>query len=472
MKTSSLLKTAFLGASIYFTFNVPLQAESVLRVMEAASSGNVNVTLNRAVVMESDVTFAELSVANPGIADIATLSANTIYILGKAPGRTTLTLLDENGRLITNVEIRVAPDLLEFKERLKEILPDEEIEVRTANSGIVLSGRVSGAQKIDRALQLAEQYAPERVTNFMSVGGTQQVMLKVRFAEMQRSVSKALHIGIGTGLVGTTGGQITSGTVDAGTNYSDIFSGANPIVSSNERASSAILNLLAGNFRAALMIEALEKKGLVRTLAEPNLVAISGQSASFLAGGEYPIPVASDNGTVVEYKEFGIRMGFTPVVVDSDLIRITLDAEVSSIDTTVSVTAGGFSVNGFKTRSTSTSVELRDGQSFAIAGLLEDDFTDSIAQLPLLGDLPILGSLFRSTDYARKQSELVILITAHLVSPTRGEALSLPTDRIRIPTEGELFFLGRTAGGVANLGQAQAEVAKQDFSTSYGYVME
>ena len=169
----------------------PISAE-VLRVMQGQASGALNVPMNRAVVVESDVPFAELSIANPGIADISTLSDRSIYVLGKAPGRTTLTLLSPDGQLISNVDVHVTPDIAEFKERLQQILPGEQIEVRTANDGIVLSGQVSSTAKLDRALDLANRYAPDRVSNLMVVGGTQQVMLKVRFAEMQRSVGKAL----------------------------------------------------------------------------------------------------------------------------------------------------------------------------------------------------------------------------------------------------------------------------------------
>ncbi|MDN5788486.1 pilus assembly protein N-terminal domain-containing protein, partial [Pseudorhodobacter sp.] len=184
-----------------------------LRVMSGGPASALQVPMNRAVVVESDIAFAELSIANPGIADISTLSDKSIYVLGKAPGRTTMTLLGADGRLISNVDVHVTPDIAEFKERLRQILPGEQIEVRTANDGIVLSGTVSSTAKLDRALDLANRYAPERISNLMSVGGTQQVMLKVRFAEMQRSVSKSLSAslglsgGIGGGKVGTSGGS-------------------------------------------------------------------------------------------------------------------------------------------------------------------------------------------------------------------------------------------------------------------------
>jgi len=214
----------------------------------------------------------------------------------------------------------------------------------------------------------------------------------------------------------------------------------------------------------------LESKGLVRTLAEPNLTALSGQEAKFLAGGEYPIPVSStDNVTTIEYKPFGVELAFTPRVVDGDIINLAVNAAVSGIDPTVSITANGLSVNAFRRRETETTVEMRDGESFAIAGLLQDDFRDLNGPVPWLGDIPILGSLFRRAEHTRNQTELVISITPHLVSATRGEALALPTDRVRPPTEAELFLFGKTAS--VGSGPA-AEVAKQDFSGSYGYVME
>ena len=219
-----------------------------------------------------------------------------------------------------------------------------------------------------------------------------------------------------------------------------------------------------------MLLEALEQKGVVRTLAEPNLSALSGQEAKFLAGGEYPIPVSQEDGVVtIEFKPFGIEMNFIPRVVDGDLINLELKAAVSAIDTTNSVTAAGLTVNAFSRRETSTTVELRDGESFAVAGLVQDEFRDSNGQVPWLGDVPVLGALFRSADYQREQTELVIIVSAHLVTPTRGEALSLPTDRITPPSEAELFLLGRTFH--TQEGPA-SDVAKQDLNGSYGYVMD
>jgi pilus assembly protein CpaC len=232
----------------------------------------------------------------------------------------------------------------------------------------------------------------------------------------------------------------------------------------------------AGGLEVGIMLESLERKGIVRTLAEPNLTALSGQEAKFLAGGEYPVPVSQQNNTItIEYKPFGVELNYIPRVIDGDLINLELEAAVSSIDPNTSIDLSEITVNGFSRRETSTTVELRDGESFAIAGLLMDDFTDTNAQVPWLGDVPILGALFRSADYQRSQSELVIIVTPHLVTPTRGEYLALPTDRVVPPTERDLFLFGQVAGKPGQQPPktgAAGEVAKQDFTGSYGYVMD
>ncbi|WP_281983709.1 type II and III secretion system protein family protein [Thalassorhabdomicrobium marinisediminis] len=474
MTYDKLLKAAFAGLALAFA-TVPAQVSAeTLQVMRGAPSRALNVPMNRAVVVESDVPFTELSIANPSIADISSLSERTIYVLGKVPGRTTLTLLGGDGRLITNVEVHVTPDIAEFKERLGQILPGENIEVRTANDGIVLSGTVSSIARLDRALELANRYAPDRVSNLMSVGGTQQVMLRVRFAEMQRSVSKSLSSSLALG-GNTLGGDLglALGTGSSVGNGSRLAALGGSTPNANDNAGAFLFGFNAGGVEVGILLEALENRGVVRTLAEPNLTALSGQEASFLAGGEYPVPVAQDADTIsVEYKPFGIELDFIPRVIDGDIINLELAASVSSLDPSNGFSQNGFNIDAFKTRSTSTTVEMRDGESFAIAGLLSDDFVDLAGQVPWAGDIPVLGALFRSAEYSRQQTELVIIVTPHLVTPTRGEALALPTDRVRPPTERDLFLFGRVAAENAPQQGGAGEVARQDFSGSYGYVLD
>lgn len=431
----------------------------------------VEVAVDRAVVVRSQLPFSELSIANPEIADISTLSDRSIYVLGRAPGRTSLTLFDMEGQLISNVEVQVTPDLTEFKERLRQILPGEPIDVRSAGGGLVLSGTVSSTARLDRALELARLYAGEEVSNLLTVAGMQQVMLKVRFAEMQRSVRKGLAAGVTArdqdfgsdrtfGIdVGTGRGRLLQGDTGApGSQILDIVPDVTGAAAIGIGSSSAALNIL---------FDALEEKRAVRTLAEPNLSALSGQEAKFLAGGEFPVPVAQEDGVVtIEFKPFGIELAFIPHVVDGGVINLELAAAVSSLDPTSGFTQEGLTIGGFRRRETSTTVEMRDGESFAIAGLVSDDFEDAVDQVPFLGDLPVLGKLFRSASFQREQSELVVIVTAHLVSPVRGEAYVAPTDVLRPPTEREIFDGGRIEPGGA------AEVARQGYQGSYGYVLD
>ena len=470
----NFLRAAPLGLALAFAqvgfVPAPAAAQN-LTILTGAASSPLRVPMNRAVVVESDIPFAELSIANPEIADISTLSDRTVYVLGKTPGRTTLTLLGPDGGLLANVEVQVTPDVGEFRERLTQILPGEQIDVRTANDGIVLSGVVSSIARLERALQLAERYAPERVSNLMVVGGTQQVMLKVRFAEMSRSVSRGLNGGI----VGRTAGSDGAASIGAGSGIlvdgTTIGApGSTNLTITDTAIGQAAGTFLLGDVAVSLLLEALENRGLTRILAEPNLTALSGQEATFLAGGEYPTPVVEDDSVGIEFKPFGIELDFIPRVVDGDVINLEMAAAISSLDSNAGIVVNGQLVQGFRTRATTTTVEMRDGESFAIAGLLQDDFRDASNQVPFLGDIPVLGTLFRSASYQREQTELVIIVTAHLVQPTRGNAYALPTDAVRIPTDRELFLLGRTEGSPTD-GPA-GEVARQEFQGSYGYVLD
>jgi len=445
-----------------------------VRVLNVAAPTVIDVAVNRALVLESAEVFAEVSVANPGIADVAALTNRSVYVLGKQSGRTTLTLLGPEGRLIANIDVRVAPDVEEFKARLQEILPDEPIEVRTASDGIVLSGTVFGRCEAGPGDGLAQRYAPDRVTNMMSVGGARQIMLRVRFAEVQRNATKSLGFNWGFGATsGNWGFNIDTGDFAGPGNAPQAPGNAGlpgPYVSGGPTEGTVRIGFAAGGVVANLAIDALEGKGVARTLAEPNLVSLSGDTASFLAGGEFPIPVPGEEGEVtIEYKPFGVSLGFTPTVIDGDVINLVLEAESSAIDNSIVIQNQGITFNGFSTRRTRTTIELRDGQSFAIAGLLQDDFVDNAQQLPWVGDVPVLGTLFRSADFRRRQTELVILVTAYLAAAATEPALELPTDRIRLPSERELFLLGQVE---LEPDPGVRSAASRNFEGTYGYVVE
>lgn len=467
MKSRGLVWTLLFTLTASFLLPSFAEAQNVLRVSRGLTSSDIKVLVNRAVVIDSAEPFTEVSVAQPEIADVSPLSDRSIYIFGRGRGSTTLTLLGEGGRLITNVTISVEPDLAELKERLNTLLPSEPIQVRTAGAGLVLSGVVSGKAKIDRAMNLARAYNGNLVTNMMSVGGTQQVNLRVKVAEIDRNIGKDL--GVSTALFRTGNNRATPFT-QTGTGVQNNLDGSFTQILGTAFGSFGALFNIADTFLLDIQIDAAESKGFARSLAEPNLVALSGEEARLLVGGETPIPVTDvSTGTIsIEYRPIGVMLNFLPTVLDDDLINIAVNAEVSSIDPTITSESQGLTIFGFDVQRASTTVELRDGQSFAIAGLYQNTFSDAIEQVPFLGDLPVLGSLFRSTSFQKGDSELVIIVTASLVVPVDDEnQLALPTDRVGIPNEARLFLFGeletRTAAG---------QVSGQDFDGNYGYVME
>jgi len=321
------------------------------------------------------------------------------------------------------------------------------VRVSHAAGQIVLSGPVPDALSAERVLSVAKSLLPEGggVVNAMQVAASQQVMLKVRFVEVNRNAGR--EFGIRSDYLGQTRAARIGRGASEGT-------GGNPLLDTllgSTQPFATILARFANNSRLLdVTIDALESKGLVRRLAEPNLVAMSGDSAEFRAGGEIPIPIASttQNGIptiTVSYKEFGVKLNFTPTVLSNGLINLRLEPEVSDIDPTVSITTGGITIPGLSVRRAKTTVELRDGQSFALAGLLQNVTERNIEQFPWLGSIPIIGALFRSTEFLSRETELVVIVTPHLVTPARaGERIATPLDSTLPSNDLDLFLTGKT----------------------------
>jgi pilus assembly protein CpaC len=407
------------------------QAQSqVTRANGSLHSGSFTVAQNQSQVLKLETPFADVLVGNAEIADVLPLTDRSLYVLGKKLGTTRLTVYEKNKRLIAVIDLVVTYDIDGLKSRLNDVMPGERIEIRPANDALVLSGTVSNASRAAQALAVAERYAPGKVTNLMSVNGSQQVMLAVRFAEVQRTAIKEL--GFNT--------QVNANDF--------IFSNVLRIPAAGVPGTpfgSAVKTLFSGTDLLRIGLDALERKGAVRTLAEPNLIALSGDTASFLAGGEFPVPVAQENNTItIEFKPFGVSLSFTPTVLGDGLINIVVAPEVSRIDPNNSITINNLRIPGISTRRAKTTVELRDGQSFAIAGLIQSDFQDAIRQFPGLGDVPVLGALMRSSDFNRNESELVIIVTPHLVRAAPAESMATPADRFTPPSDLDLFLWGRT----------------------------
>jgi pilus assembly protein CpaC len=325
---------------------------------------------------------------------------------------------------------------------MHEVAPGEDsVTVSAANDSIVLSGPVSSGPKAQQIVALAETYAPGKVVNMMSVQGTQQVMLSVRFVEMERGLAKQFRANASSPGLGAPNGtfQVIPGKA---------YFQAGSSTSGQERFGIFQALLRNGDVNLDILVDAFESKGLAKTLAEPTLVAMSGDTASFLAGGEFPVPVSTQPATAggagtitVEFKQFGISLAFTPTVLEDGVINLVVAPEVSSIDPTASVTTGGLTIPGLKVRRAKTTVELRDGESFTIAGLLRDEYRNDITQFPFLGDLPVIGALFRSSGYQKNQSELVLVVTPHLAKPTLARAAA-PGDHFVPPSDFELFVFG------------------------------
>jgi pilus assembly protein CpaC len=407
-------------------------------------AGQFIVSVNKSQMLRLDQAYKEVSVGNADIADVVPVSRTMLYVLGKKLGSTSLMFLGQNGQVLAIADLIVTHDVDGLKRSLHELAPNEPVEIRPASDAIVLSGRVSSSDQLQRIVALAQQFAPDKVTNLLTVGGSQQVMLQVRFAEVDREIRKALSISQAFVDGGSTAISYVSGAGILGS----LFQGA-----LGESLPYATARMHVGDFDAQISV--LERKGLLSVLAEPNLVALSGQVASFLAGGEFPVPVSQGGealgGTAitVEFKPFGVGLSFTPTVVGKDLMSLVLRTEVSAIDRSLAVFSalpGQVSIPGLRVRRTETTVEVRDGQAFAISGLLQHDFEDAIEQFPWLGDIPVIGALLRSTNYRQRKTELVVFITPRLVQPVPAGALASPQDGLEIPNEFQLFANGRFDG--------------------------
>ncbi|WP_170149471.1 type II and III secretion system protein family protein [Rhodoplanes roseus] len=418
-------------------------AQKAITLAAGKKTQSVTVPVGKSQDIRTDVPFLEISLGDPEIADVNPLTDRSLSILGKKLGTTRVAVYGEGRKLVGVFDIEVSYDVSALANELSQRFPGAKFRVTSVNGRILLGGLAPDSITLDQALSIARQFGPE-VINAVQVASPQQVLLEVRFVEASRAAGRELGVqwnawsknGRFTGNVGaqTTTLPITQAV---GTTAGGVLSGGNPF-------GFMVGSLLTKGMQIDVALNALEEKGLVRRLAEPNLVALSGDTANFLAGGEYPIPVSGTLGQIsVEYKRYGVSLAFTPTVLNSSIINLKIEPEVSQIDksTTVSV-ANGISVPGLTVRRASTTLELRDGQSFMLAGLLQADTTTEQEQLPWIGDVPVLGALFSSKSYQKKETDLVIVVTPRLARPARpGDPLKTPLDNT-LPANDLDFFVG------------------------------
>jgi pilus assembly protein CpaC len=415
------------------------------REVGASRSLKLEVGQNRLLILSEQV--VRVSVAEPRVADLKVVTPTQLLLTAKGTGTTDLTLWNRKDEPLV-LALDVTRNLEALRKQLKELLPNEALEVTAAGDLLILSGEASDVRVPDRALEVAQLHG-EKVANLIRVRGNQQVQLEVKFAEVSRSGLRQMSVNLlHQDALGRFVGGVTAPNTSPGAPLAVPGTGGpgTPLLFPPD-SRNALSLFFSGipSFPLSAMVSLLESSGLAKILAEPTLVALSGQEAKFLAGGEFPIPLSTGLGqTSVSWKKFGIILNFTPTVIDQSTIHLKLGAEVSDIDPSRGVTLGGFFVPGLSSRQSETTVRLGDGQSFAIAGLLSNRVRSQIDKVPLLGDLPILGALFRSVDYRRDESELLVVITAHLAKPLAPhEVPALPTDdELNDPGDFELFLMG------------------------------
>ncbi|AZO49033.1 MAG: type II and III secretion system protein family protein [Mesorhizobium sp.] len=399
------------------------------------------VPVSQSVTIQVNSTLGDIVVGDEKIADAQPMTDKTLYVIGKGVGTTTVNLFSEDKRSLGTLQVEVGQDVSDMAAAIRQVAPRARIEIGSINGKIRLAGHVKDAATLASIVDVAQQYGPDAIINSVTIDDSQQVNLEVRVLEAKRNAGRDLGVSIRS-----TNGSGTSrtGTGIAAVDEDDVVLGPGNLLSgllSNTNPFAALITrVIDSNIKVDLIIEALEAKGVVRTLAEPNLTTLSGESASFNAGGEVPIrSIGTDGNIQIEYKQFGVNLLFTPVVMDDSKIHIKLAPEVSDLT--------GFTTAGdpiFTNRKLATVVELRDGQSFAVGGLLSSKTTKLQNQVPWLGQVPVIGALFRNSSNQKEETELVVIVTPHLVRPTKpGEQLATPFDKTRPANDPEFFILGQ-----------------------------
>jgi pilus assembly protein CpaC len=459
----------------------PAIDEAGARVLTISTRGGAThqrlvLSLDKAAVVQLDQDARDVMVSNPDLVDAVVRTPRRIFLLATKVGQTNVFFYDVEGKQILSLDIRVEKDVTDLASMIKSSMPNSAVQVQAMNDNVVLTGSVSSALESTRAADIAARFAgdPKKVVNMLSIAGGQQVMLKVRIAEMDRTIAKQFGVNLSAtanvngvpviaatqnpyGLLGSALSNISGGQVGqiCATQFFPTVTGTISTTTTNgttiSSASKSAATCSAPN-NAQGILNALERVGLVHMLAEPNLTAVSGETARFLAGGEFPVPAGRDQqGNIsIEFKQFGVGLSFTPVVLAPGRISLQLSSEVSELTNTGAFTLQGANGTGtavtipaLSVRRTQTTVELPSGGSFAVAGLMQHASKQVIDGFPGVKDLPVLGALFRSRDFENDETELVVLVSAYLVEPNAASALSAPTDGFVLPTDPETLLLGR-----------------------------
>jgi len=474
MNTLSACRRARLGTALAalalslgsFAVATPAVAQS----RAARPSETLTLSQNTGSLVRLSAPMSDLFVANDAIADVQVRSSTQLYVFGKSAGETTVYATDRSGRVVYAANVRVGTNAGSVGEMLRLAMPEASIQATPMNNLVLLTGTVSSPDDAAEAARLVQAYVGDstQVVSRIRSATPLQVNLRVKFAEINRTLLKEVGLNL-LGADTTDGFQF--GISSGGSNNPITITPPTTTSPGGVSIAQTVGTVLAGRgklFGVDLLgaLQLAETDGLVSILAEPNLTALSGETSSFLAGGEFPIPISQALGAVtIEYKQYGVGLAFTPIVLADGRISLRVRPEVSELSNEGSIRLNGFEVPALTTRRAETTVELGSGQSMMIAGLLRNSNTNSIDKAPFLGDLPILGALFRSTRYRRAETELVIIVTPYLVRPVSGQ-MALPTDGYRSPTAAQMVLEGQSYTGVSGHAQPPASPAPAITGTS------
>ena len=443
----------------------------------AGDKEHIKIEVSKGTLVRFDKAVDNVFIADPSIADIQVKSPTLAYVFGIKQGQTSIYAISSDDEIVFEGEVSVNHNLGNFEAAINTVMPDTRINVQTYEGLLILTGHVKNPEQAEEARRMAAEFIGDESTiiNKLSIATPTQVNLRVRIAEIGRETMKQL--GFNWENVLSTSGGATIGMVQ-GRNVFDIVPNeftnpATPMKNFITDVTGLAGGLPIGNLDVNFIIDAMEEEGVISVLAQPNLTALSGEEASFLAGGEYPVPVFQRDGISISYKQFGVALNFTPVVLESGRINIHLKPEVSQITSAGAITIEGLNIPALSTRRVETTVELGSGQSFAVAGLIQNNGVHDLTKFPWLADIPVIGTLFRSSKFTRQESELVVIITPYIVEPTQDEQMNLPTDNFRYPNDKERYIDGKSF--VSNPSVAPAPVqlkGGKKLKSAAGFMLE
>lgn len=444
-----------------------MAVSGIVHSAHAASTDEYTVEVNKGKLLHLSHSASSVIVADPDIADVQVVSPSVIYINGKKTGETSILAVDTQNNEILNATVTVTHNISKLNKALKTMMPDADVQLSSVDGALVMNGTAESPLEAEEIKRIATPFLKqsETLVNMLKTRNADQVMLKVRVAEVSRDELKRFGINLQALL---SAGNFVFNIADG----RDIRNSTTGALTRNANDSSLFGSFSDGTQSIDSVIDALQTDGLITILAEPNLTTTSGKAASFLAGGEFPVPVVNDSSVSIDYKSYGVSLNFTPVVMSRDRISLMVGPEVSTLSTSGQIVASGFQIPALITRRAQTTVEMASGQTFAIAGLLQNNSNNDIHKFPGLGDLPVLGALFRSSEFQHNQTELVILVTPYIVKGMKQQDAKTPVDDYVPASDGEIILQGKLFHEIVKPKALSAQSGGVSLHGPVGYVLK